>query len=139
MAAAAVERKQIRQRFRCRNICFTSFKIVAIAPKEEEVRAMDYQEEVAPGTQRHHLQGCAQSVKPLGLEGWKAILNDPAAHIEKMRGTYEQAKTYAHKEATRFIGGLTLSFGKPMVGGERTDLASVKAAISGGMKPVDLR
>jgi len=103
------------------------------------LRALDYQEEVAPGTERHHLQGCAQSIKPLGLEGWKQELKDPAAHIEKMKGTYDQAKKYCHKEASRFAGGLTKSEGKANLQGDRTDLTAVKDAINKGMTPVDLR
>lgn len=139
MAAAAVEHKR-SGRFRCRNWCFTSFKIQEIKFDPALIRYMVYQEEIAPGTERHHIQGFCQSIKPMGLESIKDFLHDPAAHIEEMKAKDpKKAADYCKKEESRAPGGLKAEVGQLQRKGERTDLSAVKSAIASGKTPIDLR
>lgn len=139
MAAAVEDKSHVR--FRCRMVCWTSFKVKPIKFDPEYFKYLVYQEEVAPDTGAHHLQGFSIFKKPLGLEKIRELLDDPAVHVEKIhkKSTPAKAAEYCKKEKSRFPGGLHDEQGVLLGQGARTDLTAVKEAIEAGMAPVDLR
>lgn len=94
-----------------------------------------YQREVGEsGTA--HFQGYVEFTNPVRLSGVRKIL--PTAHWEERRGTREEARAYATKEATRVEG--PFEHGKFLGGGRgtRNDLSALKTAICDGVPERDI-
>lgn len=75
-----------------------------------------------------HLQGVICFDNPRTLTGVKKIL--PRAHLEVMRGSFEQAYAYAVKQETRVAG--PWEAGTPLRQGRRTDIEDVVEEIIEG-------
>lgn len=99
-----------------------------------EVQYLVFQKEQGEqGTQ--HLQGYVEFSSRKTLRQAKVILGTQRIHLERRRGTADQARIYCIKEDGRLDG--PWEFGefsgtRASTAGTRTDLAAVKAAIEGG-------
>lgn len=83
-----------------------------------------------------HLQGYIELSKTMRFNALKSAL-DPTAHLERRRGTPQEASDYCQKEETRIAGPYT--FGDPFwrKQGKRTDLQeAVELLKSDGLKAV---
>lgn len=111
---------------RARNYCFTSFK-TTLDYDEEKLRYICWGEEVAGTTGRAHLQGYVEFPSGVTLSRAKAILGDPAVHLEARRGTSKQSIAYCKKE-----GGAFHVYGEPGRQGGRSDIELVRGLIGRG-------
>lgn len=68
------------------------------------IRYVCWQLERAPDTGRLHLQGYVEFFKPQRLRAAQQALRAPTAHLEKRRGTRDQARDYCRKEESRVQG-----------------------------------
>lgn len=64
------------------------------------IRYFVYQLEKCPTTGKTHIQGYVEFYKKLRLHQVKDRLGDPTLHLEKRRGTRQQARDYSCKEDT---------------------------------------
>lgn len=115
-----------------RNACVTWFETLRVndPPTElwdSKLKYVAYGIETCPSTGRLHLQMWASCHKPQRLSGWQRIF--PRAHIEQMRGTFEQNDTYCSKESQLVKLGT-----KPRENGQRGDLALFCERLSTGEK-----
>ncbi len=102
---------------------------------EEKMEYLVYQEEVGDsGT--YHFQGYCEFTKQTRLAAAKALLGGDSVHIERRRGTAEQAIAYAKKDDTRIDG--PYEYGQPKAQGKRMDLEGFKNAVTGGAKLAEL-
>lgn len=100
-----------------RNYCFTAFK--KPEPTFEKIQYMIYGEEKCPDTGRLHYQGYVEFDNALRMGAVKTIFNDDTLHLEKRRGTQEQAIEYCKKD------GVYVEHGFPTRQGRRTDLKKI--------------
>lgn len=88
-----------------RNACLTVWahteKPSAVPIDDEVIRYAVWQREKCPDTGKQHLQMYAEAYKPLTLKQWKAAVGDSTAHVEKRRGTREEAVAYCRKDESR--------------------------------------
>lgn len=91
------------------HVCFTAF--TDAAPLADATTFIAYQREVCPATQREHWQGYAEFPTRRTIRTIQEQLGCPGAHIEKRRGTAQQAAEYANKDATRKPGSEPVSIG----------------------------
>ncbi len=117
----------------CKNWCWTLNNFTAderAAIDGASVTYIVYGEEVGDeGTP--HLQGFVQLTKKMRLKSVKTLLGD-RLHLEKMKGTVDQAVTYCQKD------GKVTERGKKVVGGARTDLRTMHMAIVDGSSHMDM-
>ncbi len=90
---AAVYKKKSQSRFR--HWCFTSFSNVIRDPECAVYFVCG--KELSPQTGRRHLQGYISFEHGKTLSAVKALLGDPAAHLERRRGTEREAAEYCKK------------------------------------------
>lgn len=120
-----------------RNVVFTLNNPVGLIPFDEErMRYLVYQEEIGDaGTL--HLQGYCELREQERLNAVKALLGgDQNVHIERRRGSAQQAINYAKKDETR-VGG-PYEYGEPANPGKRTDLKKFKDAVMAGKRKREL-
>jgi len=111
---------------RVRHFCFTDFnttnehiqQILLTIPYSYLVIGR----EIAPTTQREHLQCYCELSRQLAIGRIKTLIGD--VHIEARRGTSQQAATYCKKE------GNFMEYGTMKTQGKRTDLAQIRAALA---------
>ena len=111
---------------RSRNYCFTSFEVEAPSFEDEEIKYLCYGKETCPDTGRVHWQGYVEFTEPVSIKGAQRRLSSDGCHLERRRGTAVQARDYCKKE------GAFCEFGDISRQGKRSDLDSVRAAISAG-------
>jgi len=104
-----------------RNYCFTSYLVPT--PDKEFIQYMIYQMEKCPTTQKEHYQGYVEFTKPFKMAGVKKLFKDNTIHLEKRRGTQQQAIDYCRKLQSRM--GEPVQFGDPAKQGKRNDLQEV--------------
>lgn len=86
--------------------------------RDERVKCAAVQKEKCPDTAREHYQGFLMLTKPMRLMSIKAILQCESAHLEKTKGTPQQAWEYCVKDDTRIEGPWTYG-DKPVGNGHR--------------------
>lgn len=98
-------------------------------PSAEVAKRVKYavwQYEIAPTTQRKHIQGYVEFATNQTLNMLKEFLGIPTAHIENRQGTQAQARDYCMKQDTRHPGEGSGPFEygtfKPVNPGKRNDL-----------------
>lgn len=103
-----------------RNWCFTSFKVdePSIEENVDKIKYGVYQREVAPETGKEHWQGFVSMRSPVRMTGIKAVIGDPAAHVEVVKGTPEQNIAYCTKDESRKEGTQPREFGCRQVFGQ---------------------
>jgi len=121
---------------RMRSVCFTlnnytDEDVARIRELGQSVRYGVFQREVAPGTGTKHLQGYLYSDSAKAFSRWKSLIGD-RAHIEKARGTPEQASNYCKKEESREPDTEFEEFGDLPSQGKRSDLEAISTAIASG-------
>ena len=79
-----------------------------------------YQVEKCPTTGKLHLQGLLTVKNPLTMTGVKKLLNDPSAHLEIRKGSFEEAAAYCKKSKTKVRG--PWEYGQKPAPGTRTDI-----------------
>lgn len=88
-----------------RSFCFTIFGDWDKSPLEsEDFKCAVVQQEKCPDTGRLHYQGFAMLTSPKRLNAIKNILGSDTVHVEKNKGTPQQAWDYCTKEDTRVDG-----------------------------------
>lgn len=97
-----------------RHWCFTSYRpdlFIGENAKDYYQRYHDlkinyivYQLERCPETSREHIQGYVEFKVPCRIPHAKVQLRDTTAHLEKRKGTRQQAVDYCKKEDTRIEG-----------------------------------
>lgn len=114
---------------------FTLNNPTAALELPEGARYLVYQKEVGEsGTP--HFQGYVEFARPKRLGGLKAWL--PTAHFEVRRGTREQARDYARKEASRVEGPWEFGDWGAGSAGARNDLAAARDLLMKGGTKRDL-
>jgi len=97
-----------------RSYCFTSFKLNAITAfqkaNKDDVTYFVAQHEIAPETNKEHIQGFIVFKKPVRMTAVKKILEDPAAHCETRKGTPQQVITSLHAVLCCAESGRGVSF-----------------------------
>lgn len=68
---------------------------------KKDVKACVWQWEIAPETNRRHIQGYVELNKPMRISGLKALFRCPTMHCEARRGTRQQAREYCRKAESR--------------------------------------
>lgn len=90
-----------------------------------------FQREVAPDTGTKHLQGFVYAKSAKTFSRWKSLIGD-RAHLEKTRGSPQQASDYCKKEDSREPGTQPEEFGELPTQGRRSDLEAISEAITAG-------
>lgn len=107
-----------------RHFCFTSFEDQEPKFHDAIMRYMIYQRECCPESKRLHWQGYVEMMAPMKFAGVKKLMGDKC-HIEKRKGTRDEAKAYCSKEDSRVPGSKTIEWGTWIKGrGHRSDLDS---------------
>jgi len=86
----------------------------------------------------HHLQGFVQFTKRRSLATAKLLLGEPTAHLERMRGTADQAAAYCKKQDSRVLAGMAFEGGELVGQGKRSDLLDCIKRVREGATFVDL-
>lgn len=118
-----------------RHACFTSFADT-LEIDETRVRYIIYQREKCPTTDKLHWQGYVELHKSSRIPGIQKAIGDPKAHIQKRRGTQQQAADYCRKDDT--CVGERVEWGTLCTQGTRNDIAAAVDAIKQGSTVVDL-
>ncbi len=113
-----------QKRSRC--WCFTSFRDGVRDPECAEYYVAG--REVCPDTGRKHFQGYVRFKHAKSLSAAKALLGDPAAHLEGRRGTEREAADYCKKDGDYVERGEV----RDDESGRRTDLEVVRSVLNGG-------
>jgi len=133
-----------------RNVCFTIFAnredfteaevadgAMAFGPKQLStedfptwVKYVCWQLERCPDTDKVHIQGYMEMQGTQTFARIQSIPGFETAHLERRRGTGEQARAYCMKADTRVEG--PWEFGEPKAPGKRNDLLDVKELIDSG-------
>lgn len=79
-----------------RNYCFTAWKIPEYNPNT--MKYMIYGEEMCPRTKTIHYQGYVELKSPARVVTCKKYFNDDTIHLEKRRGSKNQAIDYCKKD-----------------------------------------
>jgi len=88
--------------------CFTAFNEpsvqILMGKTDPEIEYCTYQQEQCPGTGRLHWQGYIEFQKKIKRDAVKKILCDLTLHLEKRKGTQQEAIAYCQKDATAVKG-----------------------------------
>lgn len=103
---------------------------------EEKMSYLVYQREVAPETGTEHYQGYCELKARMRFNPLKALLGGDRVHIERRRGSAQQAADYCKKEESRKEGCTTQEFGTISFSqqGKRNDLEEFKNEVLSGTK-----
>lgn len=115
--------------------CFTSYDLTLFEHNwdaEDKIKYIIMGKEICPDTGREHLQGYVEFVNKKGFKVAKKLLIDPKVHIEKRRGSQEEAIEYCKKD------GNWKEWGERDKQGQRKDLEHCKRMIEEGKPMVDL-
>ncbi len=120
---------------RVRNFVFTDF--VTTAEHREhiltlKVKYICYGVETCPTTNKPHLQGYCELANAKSLSAIKKIFSAPALHIERRKGTAQQAKAYCQKDGEFHEAGTISQQGK------RTDINSLYENLENGYNMRDV-
>lgn len=103
----------------------------------DKIRYLGYQQERCPTTGKLHWQGYLELFNSMRLSGVKKLLGDNSIHLEKRRGTRDEARNYCIKDETRVSG--PFEFGNWISGqGCRTDLIKLVSDIESGKTDYEL-
>ncbi len=116
-----------------RNVMFTSNNPEGLVPFNAEfMNYLVYQEEVGEsGT--YHLQGYCEFVNKLCMGPIKELLGGNP-HVERRRGSQQQAIAYCTKEDTRVPHTDPYTYGEPRAQGKRMDLEAFKDEVIAGKR-----
>lgn len=119
------ELKPKRKDYPLRNWCITIFDYdldeIDMYDKQY-IKYIIMQEEECPKTNKKHLQGYVEFTKSVRFTYVKDVFGQ-SVHVEKRRGSQEQAINYCKKDETST--GFRYEYGRPARQGERTDLSKL--------------
>lgn len=124
-----------------RNFCFTNYDLdVPMVMEHPNVQCVRSQHEMCPKTNRRHIQGYCELKNQMTIGAiQKKLFGGVKVHIERRRGTQEQAVKYCQKLETS-IPGTQVSYGELHEQGSRSDLEAMVAMLkdgSGVMEVID--
>lgn len=121
-----------------RSWCFTIFEYESLEIEfSDKIRYCVWQEEECPETKKKHIQGYLELNSPQRMSGVKKAINCKSAHLEKRRGTRDQARDYCMKSESQVQG--PFEYGTWIKGqGHRTDLDDVGDMIKNEKKEVEI-
>lgn len=124
-----------------RHYMFTAWRLPTETMDEESRTLFHFimwQEEISPETGRHHWQGYVELKNPMRLGAVKRdVLKQNDAHLEKRRGTQEQAVAYCEKDETAVVG-TRIRIGQLQRQGQRSDLEGFKEDVKAGLSKEQL-
>lgn len=97
---------------------------------------MIYQKEMCPETGRLHYQGYVELDKPTRINAVKRLFGGNGMHLDKRRGTQEEAIFYCSKDESKV--GPTMVFGEPSKQGNRTDVENAIHILKNGGKLLNI-
>ncbi len=104
---------------------------------EEEMEYLIYQEEIGEsGT--YHFQGYCEFKRQLSLNQAKALLGGATVHLERRRGSAQEAIAYCQKDDTRVAHTQPYEYGTSKAQGKRIDLEAFKNEVMAGKRKRDL-
>lgn len=118
---------------RYRNWCFTKFENMNIDVDSldwEVASYIVYQKEKCPDTGKFHIQGYVEFQKALGMKSVKSWFSDPKIHLERRKGSQQQAIDYCKKDDSRVEG--PWEHGTPKRQGKRNDMGTIVELIKEG-------
>lgn len=115
-----------------RNWCFTAYNEPREIYHKEKIIYMIYQEEECPKTGAHHWQGYIELTEPVRMSMVKEILDDNTVHLERRKGTREEARAYCEKTETQVKKPVEIGEWRDKTQGARNDLKEVKKIIDEG-------
>jgi len=84
-------------------VCFTSF-CEEPPTRGDKISYLVYQREAGNESHREHWQGYAEGIEGKTIKQWQSSLSSPNCHVERRKGTQEDAVKYCKKEDTRLDG-----------------------------------
>lgn len=128
---------------RYRNVCFTLNNPDGLLQFEAGMQYLVYQEEIGEAG-NYHLQGYCEFTSALVLGTAKALLGGMTVHLERRRGSAQEAIAYCTKEFNadgsdkRISGTDIYEMGTPKEQGKRVDLETFAADVKAGKRKRDL-
>jgi len=123
---------------RYRNVCWTLNNpedMVVFEP--EKMSYLVYQEEIGDsGT--YHFQGYCEFTDKVSLNPAKLLLGGVTVHLERRRGSQQQAIDYCKDPAKRVAHTEPYEYGEPKAQGKRQDIESFKEDVFAGAKLAEL-
>lgn len=107
---------------------------------KSKIQALTYQGEVAPTTNKQHIQMFAEFKEKQSYKSIKKIFKNDTIHIEPMTyGTLQDCRDYCtNKSNTKIIFKDTQTYGNPKnAKGTRTDLKSILTKMKEGISPLE--
>ncbi len=121
------------------NFCFTLYdfdenykEMLKNIYTDTDIQYMVFQKEKCPKTDKLHLQGYAETLRRHTRNPIKKMFKSNTIHIEKRRGTQQEAITYCQKLDSRIEEGA--EFGEKKKQGERNDLKEIYELVKQGKK-----
>jgi len=127
-----------------RTWCFTTFNLDNFSDScaEEEdspIRYLVFQSELCPETNREHIQGYVEFTKVMRMATVKTLFKDQTMHLEKRRGTRDEARAYCQKLDTRIPNTTPTEYGTWKTDqGHRTDLTELVVDVKSGLGDLEL-
>lgn len=131
-----------------RSCCFTIFKFddevnggkwsKDLKLENENVRYVVFQMEKCPKSGLLHVQGYAEFHSPLRFSKIKQIFESNSMHIEKRKGSREQARNYCMKDESRVLGPFEIGEWQEGGQGKRNDIDEAKDFIKNGASIAEL-
>ncbi len=97
-----------------------------------------YQIEECPNTKKRHLQGYFVFSARKRLDSVKKLLGDNTIHLEKRRGSHDEAKKYCSKDESRLEGPFEFGNDEDLINTKKRKLDEVKDRIRSGASEVDI-
>lgn len=126
---------------------FTSFNPVFLenhAAIFEELISKDeltygvYQIEKCPNTEKEHIQGYFIFSTRKRISSIKKLLGDNQIHLEKRKGSHQQAKDYCTKDESRLHGPYEYGSDQDFIKPKKRKLDEVKDLIKSGASDIDI-
>ena len=128
---------------RCRRWCFTEHDVEKYSEYSrkfdaKKMRFLIAQVEVAPKTNKLHIQGYCEFYTPKRLTEVKKCLNSQSVHLEPAQGDADANIAYCSKKESKHPDYDTLILGEPAVAGKRYDLEAVYQMIKEGKSEYEI-
>jgi len=111
-----------------RSYCFTTYQDVQVPP-EDSFRYLVYQKEKCPKTGKMHYQGYIEFSTAMRMQRVKRLFMDNTMHLEKRKGSREQARLYCMKQDTRVEPPVEVGKWEAGGSGKRNDLLDMVARV----------
>lgn len=115
-----------------RSYVFTAFTkpVIDDAVLVDKVRYIIFQEEKCPKTNKNHWQGYIELKTPLRIKCVQLLLNLSNAHMEKRKGTRDEAREYCRKSESRVCEPIEWGVWESGGQGTRNDIDNLLKMVS---------